>query len=499
MSTPTNNLIKRPPVVAVMGHIDHGKSTLLDFIRKTNIVEREFGGITQHISAYEVIHKSENNINEKITFLDTPGHAAFEAMRARGVAVADIAILVVSAEDGVKPQTIEAYNTIINAKIPFIVAINKIDKPNANMEKTKASLAESGIYIEGYGGNIPSVAISAKSGQNVNELLNMILLVGDMEELRGDPKGDFAGIIIESSMDERRGILATVIIKNGTIKSDECAVAGKSFSPVRMMEDFNGKKISEATFSSPIRIIGWSEVPQVGLLVTTCKTKKDAEAIVMKNTENLTQAVDSNVTDEDTKVIPIIIKSDVAGVADAIVNEIGKIEVERIKFKILRSEAGIISENDVKTALTFKDALIIGFNVKTDQKAEELAERSGVVIKAFNVIYKLTEWLQEIAIERKPKITVLETSAEIKVLKLFSETKGKQVVGCKIISGIVEQGNIATILRREEEIGNCKIGELQQNRVKVKDIESGEFGVQIESKISIAPGDVLRVTREVIK
>lgn len=495
----TNNSIKRPPVVAVMGHIDHGKSTLLDYIRKTNIVESEFGGITQHISAYEVEHKREGGTSEKITFLDTPGHAAFEAMRARGAAVADIAILVVSAEDGVKPQTLEAFRTIESAKIPYIVAINKIDKPNANIEKTKASLAENGIFIEGYGGNTPAVSISAKTGQNVNELLDMIILIRDIEDLRGDKKAEFSGVIIESSLDERRGILATVIIKNGTIKSDECAVAGKSFSPVRMMEDFNGKKINEATFSSPIRIIGWSEVPQVGSEVFTCGTKKEAEALAKSNTELSTPSNEIMEVDSDTKVIPIIVKSDVAGVSDAIVTEISKINVERIKFKILKSEAGIISENDVKTALAFPEAVIVGFNVKVDSKANELADRSDISIKTFNVIYKLTEWLNELAITRKPRKTVLESVAEMKVLKFFSETKNKQVIGCRVLNGIITTGDEFVVTRRDDEIGSGKIGEIQQNRSKVSSVNEGEFGVQVESKVTVAPGDILKIMKEVEK
>lgn len=500
MKETSNNLIRRPPVVAVMGHIDHGKSTLLDYIRKTNIVESEFGGITQHISAYEVIHKRDNGEIQKITFLDTPGHAAFQAMRARGAAVADIAILVVSAEDGVKPQTLEAHKTIVDSGIPFIVAINKIDKPNANIEKTKGSLAENNIFIEGYGGNIPSVPISAKMGQNINELLDMIILVAELEDLKGDTEAPVEGIIIESSMDEKRGILATLIIKNGTIRSDQCAVAGSAFSPVRMMEDFTGKKISEATFSSPVRIIGWSTIPEVGSTVLTCSTKKEAENVASKYVKTETpKVVDSTPTTEGDLIIPLIIKTDVAGVADAVIHEIQKIEIDRIKFKVLKSEAGIISENDVKTAETFPGSIILGFNVKTDARALELADRTNVDIKSFNVIYKLTEWLVEIANSRRPLRKEKVVTGELKVLKFFSENKNKQVIGCKIIDGIVKVGDEIVIVRRDEEVGTARISELQQNRSKVKEVSDGEFGVLIESKITIAAGDVLKAISEIEK
>jgi translation initiation factor IF-2 len=498
MNKETKNLIRRPPVVAVMGHIDHGKSTLLDYIRKTNIVASEFGGITQHISAYEVVHKREDGSPQKITFLDTPGHAAFEAMRARGAAVADLAILVVSAEDGVKPQTIEAHRAITEAKIPYIVAINKIDKPNANIERTKQSLAENEIYVEGYGGEVPVVAISAKTGQNVSELLDMILLVADLEELTGDSNAPAEGVIIESSLDERRGAIATVVIKNGTLKSSLCAVAANSVSPLRMMEDFTGKKITEATFSSPVRIIGWSTTPPVGAILHTCDTKKEAESEASKHTDSKIPTPAMNFSDENNSfVIPLIIKTDVAGLSDAVILEIQKLSIERVHFKILRAEAGIISENDVKTATAFPGAIVLGFNVKVDPRADELAKRNNVEIKIYNVIYKLTEWLAEIASERRPKINEETTIGSLKVLKFFSEQKGTQVIGGKIISGVIKTGAQFRLLRRDEEVARGKIIEVQQHKSKVKEMSDGEGGLLVETKITIAPGDVIEAVEMV--
>ena len=251
--------IQRPPVIVVMGHIDHGKSALLDYIRKTNVVESESGGITQHISAYELTHN-----NRKITFLDTPGHEAFKKMRSRGTEVADIAILVVSAEEGVKAQTLEALECIKESTIPFIVAINKIDKPQANVEKIKQNLIENEIYLEGLGGEIPFVPVSAKTGVGIPELLDMMLLVADLEELSGDKGKSADGIVIESNLDQKKGISASLVIKDGTLKSGMFVVAGDSFSPVRIMEDFKGLPIKEASFSSPIKIVGFNKVPQVG-------------------------------------------------------------------------------------------------------------------------------------------------------------------------------------------------------------------------------------------
>jgi len=271
------NVIKRPPVVVIMGHIDHGKSTLLDYIRNSNVVEGEAGGITQHLSAYVVEHKTKEGESGKITFLDTPGHAAFQQMRLRGADVADVAILIVSAEDGVKPQTLEALESIKAADIPYIVAINKIDKPGADVPKTQASLVENQIYIEGMGGDIPWAPISAKSGDGVDDLLDLVVLAADLAELKGDTNVPATGTVIEGYLDDKRGTTATLIINNGTLKSGQCVVSGNTYAPVRIMEDFNGNSIKEASLSEPVGIVGFSEVPEVGSDFVTVENKKAAE------------------------------------------------------------------------------------------------------------------------------------------------------------------------------------------------------------------------------
>ena len=277
----TGVLVVRQPVVAVMGHIDHGKSKLLDYIRKTNVVERELGGITQHISSYEVEHIGEDGKVRKITFLDTPGHEAFAGMRLRGVQAADIAILIVSAEDGVKTQTIEALKSIENANLPYIVAINKIDLPGADIERTKSSLVENEIYLEGMGGSVPYATISAKTGEGVKELLDLLLLATDLEELTGDPSKNAEGVVVESHVEPRKGISATLVIKDGTLKSGQSVVVGECIAPVRIMEDFQGKRIKEAKSGTPARVIGFSDVQSAGSTFAAFRPTIEAEAAVL--------------------------------------------------------------------------------------------------------------------------------------------------------------------------------------------------------------------------
>ena len=317
----------RPPVIAVMGHVDHGKSALLDYIRKTNIVASEAGGITQRVSAYEVAHEHEGVVKH-ITFLDTPGHEAFAKIRARGASVADIAILVVSAEEGVKPQTLDALKAITQAGIPYVVAINKIDKPNADPNKTKASLIEHGIYIEGMGGNIPFNEVSAQTGQGVDELLDTLLLVAELEELTGDTALPAQGVVIEAHRDPKKGVAATLVIKNGTLKTGEYIVADCSMAPVRIFENFEGAPIKEASFSSPVRIIGFDSLPSVGSTFRAYERKKDAE-LAKATTPTKRSAVAWNEYDE-RHLIPLIIKADTTGTLEAIAHELGKLENERI-------------------------------------------------------------------------------------------------------------------------------------------------------------------------
>ncbi len=490
---PKSHIVSRPPVTVIMGHVDHGKSTLLDYIRKTNIVEGEFGGITQNISAYEVIHKYGKE-DRPITFLDTPGHEAFSRMRTRGARAADIAILVISAEDGVKAQTLEAHEAIIKNKVPYIVAINKIDKANANIEKVKTNLSEKGIYLEGSGGDIPFVPISAKEGTGIKELLDMILLVSDLQELTGDRETKASGLIIEANRDPKRGVSATCIIKDGTLKTGMFIASGKSISSTRIMENFLGKPIEEATFSSPISITGFDSIPEVGNTFVSFDTKKEAKAFVdmIKEEEILNQNNNAGMMEKSGKIIPLIIKTDVSGSFEAIEKEIKKINTEEISFEIISNGVGAIGESDLKVASINKDGIVIGFNTKIESGARNLNESLKVNVSTFNIIYKLTDWLKEIAEERRPRIETLEVIGSLKILKSFGSTKNKRVVGGKVKDGKITSGSEIRIMRRDFEIGRGKIIELQHNKIKTKEVPEGEdCGILVDSKIDITPGDVL--------
>lgn len=476
-----------------MGHIDHGKSTLLDYIRKTNIVDKETGGITQHLSAYEVHHTDEHKVDRAITFLDTPGHEAFSKMRTRGAKTADIAILVVSAEDSVKAQTLEALQTILDSKIPYIVAINKIDKPGANVEKTKMDLSEKGVYLEGYGGDIPYVEISAKQGTNIDALLDLIILVADLHELKADRSLPATGIVIESHLDTKRGITATLIIKDGTLKKGMFVVAGDALTNTRIMENFLGKAIDHATCSAPIRLAGFDSVPKIGSTFTSFENKKDAEKSVEHHTDiHGTTGGISFEAGAGVRVIPIIIKTDVAGTADAVEKEILKLELENVKFKILVKDSGAIGEGDIKLAGSNGEVIIIGFNVKVEPRARELNEKIKANVQLFDIIYKISDYLKEEVEKRKPRFEVMETSGKLRILKVFSKTKDRQVVGGKVMEGVIRDDSQVRIMRRDFEIGRAHIVGIERNKIKAKEIEEGaECGILIESKVEIAGGDII--------
>lgn len=491
----------RPPVVVIMGHVDHGKSTLLDYIRKSNVVDCEAGGITQCISAYEVSTKDEKGENRLITFLDTPGHEAFSKMRARGAQAADIAVLIVSAEDSVKAQTMEAYNTIIESGIPYIVAINKIDRPNANIEKTKMDLVEKGIYLEGFGGDIPFVCISAKEGTGIDELLSMIILVSDLQDFKGNTNKNASGVIIEAKRDPKRGVSASCIIKDGVLKTGMFVVSGEAIVNTRILENFLGKPIKEATFSSPIRLVGFDNMPEVGNTFESFNTKKEAENYVNEIKESKLNTQKNNDNNISTgKIIPIIIKTDVSGAIEAIEKEIEKLNTEEISFKIINKGVGSINESDLKMANSDKEVVIVGFNIKLDNGARDLNETLKIKLETFDIIYKLIDWLKELVEERRPRQEVVEIIGSLKVLKTFGSTKGKHIVGGKVITGKIALGSKLRIMRRDFEIGTGKISELQINKIKAKEVFDGsDCGLQVETKMDIAPGDVLEAFEVTIK
>ena len=486
--------IERPPIVVVMGHVDHGKSTLLDFLRKANTVDKEAGGITQHVAAYEV-EKEKGGEKKRITFIDTPGHAAFSAIRARGANVADIAILVVAADEGVKAQTEEALASIKNAGIPFVVAFNKIDKPGASVERAQASLMEKGVYLEKLGGDVPWTAISAKTGQGVEELLDLILIVAELHEYKADKSALAEGFVIEANRDQKRGLAATLIIKSGTLRIGMAVLAGSALAPVRILETTAGASIREATFSTPVRLTGFDELPSVGVSWRAYKKKRDAEATRPAVSATYSANVTQEKTDEETShfAMPVIVRADTAGSLEAIAHELVKLTDERSSMRIVQSGIGSISETDVKAALagTHK-AVVIGFNVGVDAIAEEYARQHGVEIEIFTIIYKLTERIHELLHAARPKREVEDVVGRAKVQRQFSSRKDMRVIGGSVSDGYLARGSTVRVLRRKAIVGTGKIRNLQANKSDVDRVLAGsEFGAQVESNFEMTQGDVL--------
>lgn len=480
----------RPPIIAVMGHIDHGKSTLLDYILKTNVVAKEAGGITQRVGAYEVIHTDKNGKASKITFIDTPGHSAFSGIRERGATLADIAILVVSAEEGVKPQTLEALKYILEAETPYVVAMTKIDKEGANVERTKISLAENEVYLEGYGGTVPNVAVSSKTGEGIPELLDTILLMAEMEELKGDPSLPAEGRIVEAHLDPKKGMTATVIIENGTMTKGTFLSSENSCTPVRAIESFTGKNIESASFSSPVLVRGWSNMPKVGAKFVTLNSKKEAEA---KSLEKFVEKKRVQTDDSDKRIsFDIVLKADASGSLEALEKEIMKLNSDKLKIDITSKGVGNISESDVKAASALKNPILFGFNVSADVQAIASAERLNIPIEIFDIIYKLIERIETEVKVRTPKTEQDEVTGKAKILKVFSKEKDRQIVGGRVEVGTLTAGSVFKIMRRENEIGRGKIRGLEHLKVKSSEVSKGmEFGTMIEAKIEVVPGDMI--------
>jgi translation initiation factor IF-2 len=475
-----------------MGHIDHGKSSLLDYIRKANVTAGEAGGITQHVSAYEAVHEHEGT-SRTITFLDTPGHEAFRALRSRGAQAADVAILVIAADEGVKPQTKEAYEAAEEAGIPIIVAFTKMDKNGADMDRVKNSVIENGIYLEGLGGSIPYAPVSSKTGEGVPELLDLVLLTADLAELTADPELPATGFVLESSQDPKRGISATVIIKDGTLKIGSVAVAGTATAPVRFIENFLGKRIDVGNASQPVALSGWSSIPAAGTPFTMAANKKEAEQLIKESepTPVGPRNRETNEGDEGKTMVPVILKADVTGSIEAIIHELRKATHEHVALNIVADGVGAVSEGDVKTAQA-GGAMIIAFHVGVDSSARELAERVGVPIETFSIIYDLEKRVSDLLKERAPKVRAEEILGQAKLLKIFNASGGKQVIGARLDTGFIKLGDLVKLDRRGIELGTGKVTNLQQARVDVKEIRTeGEFGAQIETKVDIAAGDTL--------
>ncbi len=489
--------IKRPPVVVVMGHVDHGKSKLLDYIRESNIVDKEAGGITQHIGAYEVdVHPegSKKEGKELITFLDTPGHEAFSSMRSRGAKVADIAILVVAADEGVKPQTVEAIKLIQKEGMPFVVVINKIDKPSAEPDRIKNELASNNVFVEGFGGTVSVANISAKTGEGIPDLLETILLTAEIENLEADKGVNASGIIIEAKLDQKRGITATLLILDGTLKRGMFVASGEALAPVRIFEDFKGNQTDEKSFSSPVKITGFDKLPKVGSTFQTYNTKKEALKAVSQAKSTQTTPEGNRPEKKEKIIISVIIKSDVTGSLEAIANEINKLSDENVYINILRRGVGTVNKDDAKIASSAKNAYIIGFNVKTESGVSDFAEKYNIKIKNFDIIYAITDWLKEVITERKTEFEQENISGEAKILKIFEANGNRYTLGGEVLKGEFKPDMAVNIKRRGAIIAKGEILSLQKGAEKSEGILMGEqFGAMVESKVEIVKDDHLEV------
>jgi len=490
-------LKKRPPVVTVMGHVDHGKTSLLDRIRKTNVTAGEAGGITQHIGAYQV---SVNG--ETITFLDTPGHAAFTAMRARGAQATDIAILVVAADDGIMPQTIEAISHAKAADVPILVAINKIDKPEANVERIKTQLTEHGLLPEEWGGDTILCPVSAKTGEGFDNLLENVILLAEMKELKANPDRKAKGVVIEAKLDQSKGPIATILVQNGTLRISDSVVVGTVIGKIRAMVDDKGRRVTAAGPSMPVSIMGLDEVPNSGdilFAVDEKLTKKVAEERKNKEKENMLKSsqmvtlddVFNKIAEGEMKVLPIIVKADVQGSVEAVKASLEKLSNEEVRVNVIHAAAGAIKESDIMLAESSK-AIIIGFNVRPDSNAKQIAERSGVDIKLYRVIYEAIEDVEK-ALKGMlaPKFTeVYMGKAEVR--EVFKISGVGQVAGCYVTEGKIIRSGKLRIYR--DDIMICEGNVLQLKRFKddVKEVAQGfECGISIEKFNDIKIGDFI--------
>lgn len=477
------NLVPRPPVVVVMGHIDHGKSSLLEAIRDFKITSKESGGITQHIGAYQIEEKGK-----KITFLDTPGHEAFSKMRSRGAKVADIAILVVDASEGVKAQTKEVINLIKELNISTIVALNKIDKPDVNPEKVKRELAKEDFLVESMGGKIPSQEISAKTKKGIPELIDMILLLAEMEELKADKSAPPRGVVIESYSDSQRGPTATLLLEEGTLKKGDVIGTDSAFVKIRSLEDFQKKQIEEALPSYPVIVFGFNVAPKTGEEFRTFSDINEAGEFVKKPEENKQKDLE---LEEGQRALSLVLKTDVLGSAEAIEGILNTLPQDKVILKILKSEAGDINENDLDLAAGGR-AVIIGFKVKTDSVAKKILEREKVRIMTFDVIYDLIENVRKLMEKTVMAEDVRTNLGRLKVLAKFLAEKNRQIIGGRVTEGTVKKGAKIDVFRSEEKIGQGRMINLQRNKKDIDSVPKGEeCGILFEGDVKIEEGDVL--------
>ncbi len=491
------NLTNRAPVVTILGHVDHGKTTLLDAIRHTDVASGESGGITQHIGAYQVAH------NKKlITFLDTPGHAAFTAMRSRGAQGADIVVLVVAANDGVMPQTREAIAHARAAQVPIIVALNKIDLEDANPDFAKQQLADSGLVSDEWDGDTIIVPVSAKKKTGIDDLLEAILLVADNCKIMANPNGTVIGTVIEAEVDKSRGVVATLLVQNGTLKMGDAVAVGLACGNIRAMFDFKGNQVEEAGPSSPVLILGLSDVPKAGDLFQVCDSEREARAIVnsrkaksekqqtaktMTTLEDLFERVQAGEMGE----LRLIIKADVQGSLEPIINSLNEIDQSEIKVNILHAEAGNISENDVMLAAA-SHAIVIGFNVNAESAAKKLAEAEHVSIRSYEIIYRLIEDVEKAL---KGMLEPIKQETEIgkaQVLQTFKISKVGTIAGCRVTGGEIRRNARVKVWREEKVLFEGELASLKHEKDNVKEVKEGfECGIRMKGFNDIEVGDTI--------
>ena len=497
------DLSARPPVVTIMGHVDHGKTTLLDAIRKTAVVETEAGGITQHIGAYQVVHG-----DRKITFLDTPGHEAFTAMRARGAKVTDIAVLVVAADDGVMPQTRESISHARAAEVPIVVAVNKVDLPDANVDRVRTELAAEELQPEEWGGSTQFALVSAKQGEGLDDLLEKVLLVADAElELTANAKAEASGPIVESRLDVGRGPVATMLVHRGTLRVGDAIVAGDAWGKVRALHTYTGDKADEARPGDPVEIIGFDKPPAAGEFARVVENDRQARHLAQVRGERVRReqfaqrrpsgvSLDSLFSEMQAGAVQdlnLVIKADVDGSVEAAVSELQKIQHPEVRVNVIHTGLGGISENDVMLA-TASNAMIVGFNVRPNAEARALAEREGVEIRTYNVIYRLTEDIEQALVGMLKPVTTEETLGEAEVRALFRVSRLGTIAGTMVTSGVVRRNAKVRVVRDGTVIYDTTISQLKRFKDDVREVEEGfECGILLDGFNDVKEGDVLEV------
>jgi translation initiation factor IF-2 len=497
------DLVPRPPVVTIMGHVDHGKTTLLDAIRESSVVETEAGGITQHIGAYQVDHNGR-----KITFLDTPGHEAFTALRARGAKVADIAVLVVAANDGVMPQTRESISHAKDAEMPIVIAVNKVDLPDANTERVRTELTTEGLQPEEWGGTIQFSDVSAREKSNLDDLLEKVLLVADAElELLANPKAEASGPIIESRLDVGRGPVATVLVQRGTLQVGDAIVAGDAFGKVRALQNYRGEKIKAARPGDPVEIIGFDKPPPAGELARVVENERQARQLAQTRGERLRreqragqakrgvslETLFSQMEAGALQELRLVLKADVQGSLEAALNELAKIEHSEVGVNVIHRDVGGITANDVNLAAA-SDALVIGFNVRPNAEARQLADRVGVEIRTYRVIYQLTDDIQQALVGMLAPVTHEETIGEVEVRALFRVSRLGTIAGSYVTQGVVRRSAKVRVVRDGAVVIETSIAQLRRFKDDVREVQEGfECGILLEGFNDVKEGDILEV------